>query len=236
MALSADLLNIVMFLTLFAAILAGYPVAFTLAGVSLIFIFIGIGVGSFDASLLSALPQRIFGIMNNEVLIAVPLFVFMGVLLEQSKIAEDFLQSMDKIFSKVHGGLAISVTVVGVLLAASTGIVGATVVTMGLLSLPTMLQRGYNPSFSAGSIAAAGTLGQIIPPSIVLVILGDILATSYQSAQISQGIFSPDTVSIGDLFAGALFPGLLLVGLYIVYQITRAWFFPHTVQKVSPCV
>ena len=142
--------------------------------------------------------------MTNYVLIAVPLFVFMGAMLQQSKVAEDLLESMGLLFGKLRGGLGISVSIVGALMAASTGIVGATVVTMGLLSLPTMLKRGYDPSLACGSIAAAGTLGQIIPPSIVLVLLGDVLSSAYQKAQLEQGNFSPDTVSVSDLFADKL--------------------------------
>ena len=181
---------------------------------------------------MAALPQRIYGNMTNDVLIAVPLFVFMGTMLERSKVAEDLLENMGRLFGRLRGGLGYSVSIVGALLAASTGIVGATVVTMSLLALPTMLRRGYDPSLATGSITAAGTLGQIIPPSIVLVLLGDTLANSYQRAQLEQGIFSPETLSVGDLFAGALIPGLLLVGLYILYQIVRATLDP----KSSPAM
>jgi tripartite ATP-independent transporter DctM subunit len=163
------------------------------------------------------LPNRVYGIMTNETLVAVPLFVYMGVMLERSRIAEDLLETMSALFGSLRGGLGISVTLVGMLLAASTGIVGATVVTMGLLSLPTMLKRGYDPRIATGTICASGTLGQIIPPSIVLVLLGDVLSAAYQQAQLDQGVYSPDTVSVGDLFAGALIPGLLLVGLYLSY-------------------
>ena len=184
----------------------------------------------FDTSFFFALPQRIFGTMTNEVLIAVPLFVFMGTMLERARIAEDLLENMSLLFGRLRGGLGISVSIVGALLAASTGIVGATVVTMGLLSLPTMLKRGYDPALASGSIAAAGTLGQIIPPSIVLVLLGDVIANAYQKAQLEQGIFSPDTVSVGELFAGSLLPGLVLVGFYIAYQI----FVAYTQPEKSP--
>ena len=169
-----------MFASLCAVLLAGFPVAFTLAGVALIFASIGIGFGAFDPSFFGALPSRIYGnAMTNEVLIAVPLFVFMGVMLERSRVAEELLDTMSRLFGTLRGGLGISVTIVGALLAASTGIVGATVVTMGLLSLPTMLRRGYDPALASGSIAAAGTLGQIIPPSIVLVLLGDQISNAY---------------------------------------------------------
>ena len=200
-------------------LMTGFPAAFTLAGAALAFAGIGIVAGAFDPAYLSALPQRINGIMTNEVLIAVPLFIFMGVMLERTKVAEDLLETMAALFSSVRGGLGISVMVVGALMAASTGIVGATVVTMGLLSLPAMLRRGYAPSRATGAVAAAGTLGQIVPPSIVLVILGDQISAAYQRAQLEQGIFSPDTVSVGDLFAGALVPGLLLVGMYIIWLV-----------------
>jgi len=160
--------------------------------------------GAFDLAFLAALPNRIYGIMTNETLLAVPLFVFMGVVLERARIAEELLDTMARLFGSLRGGLGIAVTLVGMLMAASTGIVGATVVTMGLLSLPTMLRRGYDPAVATGTICAAGTLGQIIPPSIVLVLLGDVLSNAYQQSQLNQGIFSPDTVSVGDLFAGAL--------------------------------
>lgn len=223
-----EILAIVMFITVCGVLLAGFPVAFTLAGTGLIFASIGWLLGIFDFTLFGALPSRIFGAMTNPVLIAVPLFVFMGVMLERSKVAEELLDSMGMLFGSLRGGLGISVTIVGALLAASTGIVGATVVTMGLLSLPTMLKRGYSPSLSAGSICAAGTLGQIIPPSIVLVILGDQISNAYSQAQRNLGNFSPDPVSVGDLFAGALIPGLLLVGMYITYQVLMAVLKPET--------
>ncbi len=198
-------------------LMLGFPVAFSLAGASMIFGLIGYYFDVFSLSFFGVLPNRIFGIMTNEVLIAVPLFVYMGVMLERSKVAEELLDTMGALFGSMRGGLGISVCVVGALLAASTGIVGATVVTMGLLSLPTMLRRGYDPRLATGVIAASGTLGQIIPPSIVLVVLGDQISNAYQEAQRSLGNFSPDPVSVGDLFAGALIPGLVLVGLYILY-------------------
>jgi tripartite ATP-independent transporter DctM subunit len=213
---------LVMFAVVFVVLLAGFPVAFTLAGTALWFALLGSWMGSFDFAFLQALPNRLFGIMTNETLVAVPLFVFMGVMLERSRIAENLLETMSALFGRLRGGLGISVTLVGMLLAASTGIVGATVVTMGLLSLPTMLKRGYDPGIAAGTICASGTLGQIIPPSIVLVLLGDVLSSAYQQAQLDQGIYSPETVSVGDLFAGALIPGLLLVGLYLVYLLLVA--------------
>ena len=218
----AEVMAILLFICICASLMGGFPVAFTLAGVSLLFAGIGILSGTFDATYLSALPNRLFGIMNNQTMLAVPLFVFMGVMLEKSRVAEDLLESMSRLFGTLRGGLAISVCVVGALLAASTGIVGATVVTMGLLALPTMLRRGYDPAIATGTLAATGTLGQIIPPSIVLVLLGDVMSSAYQQAQLKMGIFSPKTVSVGDLFVGALFPGLLLVGLYILYIIAVA--------------
>ena len=213
---------LIMFLTAVAVLLTGFPVAFTLAGVALLFALGGTLTGAFDSHYLSAMPSRLFGVMTNETLVAVPLFVFMGVMLERSRLAEELLETLSQLMGRVRGGLAMAVTVVGMLLAASTGIVGATVITMGLLSLPVMLKRGYSPSITTGTICAAGTLGQIIPPSIVLVLLGDVLSSAYQQAQISQGIFSPDTVSVGDLFAGALLPGLLLVGLYLGWLVILA--------------
>jgi tripartite ATP-independent transporter DctM subunit len=213
-------------------LLMGYSVAFALAGTGLLFAGIGILTGHFDAVFLQAVPNRIFGVMYNEVLIAVPLFVFMGVMLEKSKIAEELLDTMAALFGSMRGGLGISVTLVGMLLAASTGIVGATVVTMGLLSLPTMLRRGYDPAVATGTICASGTLGQIIPPSIVLVLLGDVISSAYQQSQIDRGIFSPDTVTVGDLFLGALIPGLLLVMAYIGYMVFVAITRPKAVPAI----
>ena len=224
----AEFLDLIMFLALCGLILLGFPVAFTLAGTALIFAGIGWALGVFDPSFFGFFPNRIYGVMTNEVLIAVPLFVFMGVMLERSKVAEELLDSMGQLFGNLRGGLGISVSVVGALLAASTGIVGATVVTMGLLSLPTMLRRGYDPALACGSICAAGTLGQIIPPSIVLVVLGDQISNAHQEAQRALGNWAPEPVSVGDLFAGALIPGLTLVGLYILYQIVTAVLRPAT--------
>ena len=229
-----EFLALAMFGGTCAFLLAGYPVAFTLAGSALLFAGVGNFLGVFDFSLLGALVPQIFGRMTNQVLIAVPLFVFMGVMLERSKVAEDLLETMGRMFGRLNGGLGISVTIVGALLAASTGIVGATVVTMGLLSLPVMLKRGYDPKLATGAICAAGTLGQIIPPSIVLVLLGEVLSSSYQQAQLKRGNFSPDTVSVGDLFAGALIPGLMLVGFYLAYQIVMAWLRPETSPAIAP--
>lgn len=212
-----EILALLMFATACLALMGGYGVAFTLGGVSLIFAAIGTATGQFDANILGNLHGRIYPLLTREILMAVPLFVFMGVMLEKSKIAEDLLESMADLFARIRGGLGISVVAVGALLAASTGIVGATVVTMGLLSLPTMLRRGYAPSLAAGSIAASGTLGQIIPPSIVLVVLGDQLSNAFQEAKRSGGLQSDAVISVGDLFAGALLPGLVLVMLYALY-------------------
>src|SRR6056300_1790524 len=222
-----EIIIVLMLVSLLAVLMTGFPVAFTLSGVALIFGVLGSFLGLFDMAFIQALPNRIYGIMTNDLLIAVPLFVFMGVMLERSKIAEELLDTMAHLLGSIKGGLGISVTIVGALLAASTGIVGATVVTMGLLSLPTMLKRGYDPALASGSIAAAGTLGQIIPPSIVLVLLGDVIANAYQKAQLEQGIFSPETVSVGELFAGSLIPGLVLVSAYIIYQLVIAIVQPH---------
>src|SRR3990167_8362692 len=219
-------LDVLMFAAACAVLLTGFPVAFTLAGVALAFGLLGMALGVFDFGFMAALPQRIYGNMTNDVLIAVPLFVFMGTMLERSKVAEELLENMGRLFGRLRGGLGISVSVVGALLAASTGIVGATVITMGLLSLPTMLRRGYDPRLACGSIAAAGTLGQIIPPSIVLVVLGDQISNAHQEAQRLLGNFSPEPVGVGDLFAGALIPGLALVALYILYQIVLAFVRP----------
>ena len=230
----AEYMPLMMFLCVGLVLLSGYPVAFSLAGTALVFALIGQVSGTLDAAFLSALPNRLYGIMTNATLVAVPLFVFMGVMLERSKVAERLLDTMARLFGPLRGGLGISVTVVGMLLAASTGIVGATVVTMGLLSLPTMLKRGYDPRVATGTICASGTLGQIIPPSIVLVLLGDVLSSAYQQAQLDMGLFSPDTVSVGDLFAGALIPGLLLVGLYILYMLGLAVWRPQRVPALPP--
>ena len=230
--IAAETFSLLMFASACVFLMAGFPVAFTLAGNALLFAGIGVLFSNFDASFLSAYPQRIFGTMTNEVLIAVPLFIVMGVMLERSKVAEELLDTMGMLFGRLRGGLGISVSVVGALMAASTGIVGATVVTMGLLALPTMLRRGYDPALSCGSICAAGTLGQIIPPSIVLVLLGDVISAAYQTAQLQQGIFAPESVSVADLFAGGLIPGLALVGMYIVYQILMAWLRPETSPSV----
>ena len=218
------MLSMLLFIFVIFILMLGYPVAFTLSGVSIIFAIICSFTNNFDLTLLFALPSRIFGIITNETLVAIPMFIFMGIMLEKSKIAESLLEAMSSLFSNVKGGLGISVIIVGALLAASTGIVGATVVTMGLLSLPTMLKQKYDVKIATGTILASGTLGQIIPPSIILILLGDVMSSSYQEAQNMLGIFSQESISVGDLFAGAIFPGLILVGLYIIYIIYIAHF------------
>ena len=212
-----EFIPLLMFLVVCLVLMAGYPVALSLSGTALIFALAGVATDTFDMAFLQALPNRLFGTIKNTTLIAVPLFVFMGVMLEKSRLAEDLLESMADLFKGFRSGLGISVVLVGALLAASTGIVGATVVTMGLMSLPTMLKRGYSSSQATGIICATGTLGQIIPPSIALVLLGDILSSAYQQAQLNMGIFTPKVVSIGDLFVGAIIPGLILVVLYCLY-------------------
>lgn len=228
-----EFLALYLFATICLCLMLGYPVAFTLGGVSLAAAGIGIVSGHFDANLLQALPNRLFGTMTNSTLTAVPLFILMGVILERAKIAEGLLNAMSQLWGKKPGGLAYSVVIVGALLAASTGIVGATVVTMGLMSLPTMIKAGYKPDIACGAICATGTLGQIIPPSIALVLLGDIISNSYQQAQLSLGNFQPETVSVGDLFMGALIPGLLLVLLYLGYLTLRATLNPNIMPAMA---
>jgi tripartite ATP-independent transporter DctM subunit len=229
----SGLLPLLLFLAVAAAIMAGFPVAFTLAGMALLFAGLGALAGAFDPVFLEAFPNRVFGIMSNETLIAVPVFVFMGVMLERSKLADELLRALAQVMHRVPGGLGIAVMIVGGLMAASTGIVGATVVTMGLLSLPTMLRHGYRQEVATGSICAAGTLGQIIPPSIVLILLADVLSNAYQQAQLRLGQFSPETVSVGELFAGALVPGLMLVALYMVYLVGLAVVRPESMPPAQ---
>ncbi len=219
-----------MFAATFLALLAGYPVALTLAGVALLFAFAGVLGGAFNPADLGFLPNRLFGIMTNQTMLAVPLFVLMGVVLEKTRIAESLLESLSALLASNRSGLAVAVILVGMLMAASTGIVGATVVTMGLMALPAMLKQGYEPRLATGTIAATGTLGQIIPPSIALVLLGDVLGNAYQQAQLDAGVFAPDTVSVGDLFAGALIPGLLLVGLYLAYALVKTTLSGHATR------
>lgn len=228
-----EFMPFVMFIAVCAVLMLGYPVAFTLSGVALMFALLGTITGQFDGAFLEALPNRLFGIMSNQLLIAVPLFVFMGIMLEKSKIAENLLKTMGGLFGSMRGGLAISVILVGMLLAASTGIIGATVVTMGVITLPTMLKNNYSPALATGTICATGTLGQIIPPSMALILLADVLSSAYQQAQLKMGIFSPETISVADLFMGALIPGLILVLAYIVYVLVLAWLKPEVAPAMA---
>jgi tripartite ATP-independent transporter DctM subunit len=230
----AEILVVAMVLTVCMLLLAGYPVALTLPGVSLGFAIAGTAAGIMNFALLGALPERIFGVMTNDVLLAIPLFIFMGVMLERSRVAEDLLETMGRLFGALPGGLGFSVIIVGVLLAAAKGVVGATTVTMGLIVLPTMLRHGYDKALAAGTVAATATLAQIFPPATVLVLLGDQLSNSYQAAQLAQGNFAPQTVSVADLFAGAIIPGLVLVSLYMVYLIGVAIFFPKKSPAIAP--
>ncbi|WP_395374101.1 TRAP transporter large permease subunit [Marinicella sp. W31] len=224
---------LLLFVTVAAVLMLGYPVAVTLGGVSLWFAGIGILTGWFDADLLSALPSRLYGIINNDILMAVPAFVLMGVILEKSKLAETLLHNMSNLLGNRRGGHLFALLIVGALLAASTGIVGATVVTLGLLALPVMKKNGYDPALASGVVCASGTLGQIIPPSIVLILLGDVLSNAYQQAQLQMQVFSGDTVSIGDLFKGALIPGMMLVGLYALYLLYMRWRKPETMPVIE---
>ena len=214
-----EIIPLLLLVLICLALLFGYPVAFTLSGVSILFALISIPFGIFDESLLKSIPLRIFGIMNNVTLLAVPLFIFMGTVLERSGIAAKMLENMALAFKNIRGGLSISIIAVGALLAASTGIVGATVVTMGLMSLPVLIQQGYKKDFSSGLVASTGTLGQIIPPSIALVLLGDVMSNAYQRAQNNMGIFSQQTVTVGDLFIGAIVPGIMICLGYLIYTI-----------------
>jgi len=232
MAAAEILLTLMLIFTCFG-LLSGYPVAFVLSGVALLFALVGAGFGVFDMAFVSAFPDRVYGIMTNALLLAVPLFIFMGVMLEKAGIAEELLQTMSELFGRFRAGLGLSVIFVGTLLAASTGIVGATVVTMGLISLPVMLKSNYSPTVSTGVICASGTLGQIIPPSIVLILLGDQISSAHQTAQMTMGNFSPEPVSIADLFVGAIFPGLLLVTLYILWLVTYSFIWPENVPSVK---
>ncbi len=230
----SSVLAVAMVIAVCALLLVGYPVALTLAGVSLIFAVAGHAAGIMNLALLGALPERIFGVMTNDVLLAIPLFIFMGVMLERSRIAEELLETMGRLFGRLPGGLGLSVIVVGVLLAAAKGVVGATAVTMGLIVLPTMLRHGYDKALAAGTVAATATLAQILPPATVLVLLGDQLSNSYQAAQLAQGNFAPKTVSVADLFAGAILPGLALVGLYMLFLIGVAILLPQRSPAIAP--
>jgi tripartite ATP-independent transporter DctM subunit len=220
-------LDLLMFAALIAFILLGYPVAFTISGVATAFALIGWMAGDFSLGLMGALGQRFFAVLTNPVLTAIPLFVLMGVVLEKSRIAEDLLETMGRLFGPMRGGLGISVILVGALLAASTGIVGATVVAMGMIALPAMLRNGYSPTLASGMVCTAGTLGQIIPPSTLLIILADVMSSAFQQAQYKQGKFSIETVSVGQTFAAALMPGLMLVVIYLVYLLVVAWLRPQ---------
>lgn len=220
--LIGEVLAGLMFFGVIGMLMLGFPVAFSLAGTSLIFGAVGYYFEVFDFTNMASLAGRYIGFMTNEVLVSVPLFIFMGVMLERSKIAEQLLLTMGKLFGNVRGGLGISVILVGALLAASTGVVGATVVTMGLISLPAMMRAGYDPKLASGVICASGTLGQIIPPSTVLIFMADILAGINSQVQMAKGNFAPNPVSVGDLFAGAFIPGMLLVLLYLGWVIFKA--------------
>ena len=226
-------LDLIMFAALIAVILLGFPVAFSIAGVAVVFAYFGWALGAMDITLLGAFSQRVFGLISNQVLIAIPLFVLMGALLEKSRIAEELLDTMGRAFGQLHGGLGISVILVGALLAASTGIVGATVVAMGLIALPTMLRAGYDPRVASGIVCTAGTLGQIIPPSTLLIILADVMSNAYQQAQYEQGKFAVEALSVGQFFAAALVPGLVLVCLYLVYVLLRGWIRPDEMPGIS---
>jgi tripartite ATP-independent transporter DctM subunit len=231
-----EVLSVALFFGLIGALMLGYPIAFTLPGTALLFALLGWAFGAFDLTYFAALPLRYWGVVTNEVLIAVPLFIFMGVMLERSGLAETLLTTMGELFGALRGGLGISTVVVATLLAASTGIVGATVVTMGLISLPAMLKAGYDKRLASGLICASGTLCQIIPPSTILVFLAVILQSAYSQAQMAKGNFTPATLSVGDLFSGAFFPGLLLSGLYVVWVALNALLRPESAPalKVTP--
>jgi tripartite ATP-independent transporter DctM subunit len=224
-----EIIPLLLLVLICLALLFGYPVAFTLSGVSILFALICIPLGLFDESILKSIPLRIFGIMNNVTLLAVPLFIFMGTILERSGIAAKMLENMALAFKNIRGGLSISIIAVGALLAASTGIVGATVVTMGLMSLPVLIQQGYKKDFSSGLVASTGTLGQIIPPSIALVLLGDVMSNAYQRAQNNMGIFSQQTVTVGDLFVGAIVPGIMICLGYLIYTIYQNYKNPNII-------
>ena len=215
-------LDILFLIVLIGTLMLGYPVALTLGGVSILFAGLGYLLGAFDPALLLTLPSRLFGVMTNSVLVSIPLFVFMGLVLERSNIAQDMLDAAPKLFARLRGGLPVSVMIVGAVMAASTGIVGASVVTLGLLALPGLLRNGVSPQLAGGTVAAAGTLGQIIPPSIVLIVLGDQMSNAWQKMQLDAGEFAPETVSVADLFAGTLVPGLLIVTLFVLYLIWKS--------------
>ena len=229
-----EILAVLMVVAVCGFLFFGYPVALTLGGVSLAFAALGHLLGAMSFSFIGALPARVYGVMTNDVLLAIPLFVFMGVMLERSRIAEELLETMGRLFGSLRGGLGISVVIVGTLLAAAKGVVGATTVTMGLITLPAMLRHGYDKALAAGTVAATATLAQIFPPATVLVLLGDQLSTAYQAAQLSKGIFAPASVTVADLFAGAIVPGFSLVAMYMLYLVFMAVFFPKTSPAIPP--
>src|ERR1700754_3151812 len=229
-----ETLAVLMVVAVCVLLMAGYPVALTLGGVSLAVATLGHLMGAMSFSFIGALPQRVYGVMTNDVLLAIPLFIFMGVMLERSRIGEDLLETMGRLFGSLRGGLGISVAIVGTLLAAAKGVGGATTVTMGLIVLPTMLRYGYDKKLAARTVAATATLAQIFPPATVLVLLGDQLSTAYQAAQLAQGNFAPSSVTVSDLFAGALVPGFALVAMYLLYHVVMAVFFPHTSPAIPP--
>ena len=230
----SEIFAVLMVAAVILALMAGYPVALTLAGVSLAFALMGDALGLMSFGILGALPQRMFGIMTNETLLAIPVFIFMGVMLERSRVAEELLETMGRLFGTLRGGLGFSVVIVGTLLAAAKGVVGATTVTMGLIVLPSMLRFGYDPRLAAGTVAATATLAQIFPPATVLVLLGDQLGNAYQAAQLSQGIFAPRSVNVGDLFAGALVPGFALVALYLLFLVAVTIVWPQAAPAMPP--
>jgi TRAP-type mannitol/chloroaromatic compound transport system permease large subunit len=228
-----EYLDILMFVALLAGILVGFPASFSIAGVAIIFAYLGWATGAMDIGLLGAMGQRVFGLLSNQTLIAIPLFIIMGAVLEKSGIAEALLDTMGRLFGRLRGGLGISVVLVGALLAASTGIVGATVVAMGLIALPSMLRAGYDPRVGAGIVCTAGTLGQIIPPSTLLIILADVMSNGYQQAQYEQGKFAVEALSVGQFFAAAMVPGLMLVALYLLYILARGFLRPDDMPPVQ---
>ena len=224
---------ILLFISTIGILLLGFPVAFTLGGVALLFALIGAYTYTFHFHDLGAFPSRIYAIMTQESLLAIPLFIFMGLLLENSGISEDLLENVSRLLGSLRGGLGVSVFLVGGLLAASTGIVGATVIAMGLISLPTMLKHRYKPELASGIVLAAGTLGQIVPPSIILIVLGDQISSAYQQALSQMGDYTGASISIGDLFIGAIIPALVLIVFYILYVFITALLRPNFVPTLS---
>lgn len=230
--IGAEFLAVLLVAGVCGALMLGYPVALTLGGVSLLFALIGVASGQFPAGLLGALPSRIYGVLASETLMAIPLFILMGVALERSRVAEDLLESMARLFGTLRGGLGIAVLCVGVLLAAAKGVVGATTVTMGLIVLPSMLRHGYDPRLAAGTVAATATLAQVFPPATVLVLLGDQIANAWQSAQLAKGVVAPSPVTVTDIFAGAIVPGFALVLLYLLFIVAVAWLRPQAAPAI----